>query len=1326
MNAAEQPRDRPSDEAFLDDAFDRIVRLLEDGLDPQADALLDGREDLRARVEELIRVAHEVAPASPDALPRISGFQVLQELGHGGMGAVYLARQETLGGRPVALKVLPASATLSARARERFLSEARAIAKLRHPHVVAIHDVLHEDGLYAYAMEWVDGGTLAEWIAGRSSEGTSTSVAVESVPFVCRVGIAVARALSAVHAAGLLHRDVKPSNILLRRDGTPLLSDFGLVREADSSLTVSQVGRFAGTVSYAAPEQLRGEAVDARSDIYALGVTLYHALALRLPFEAREPLAMLRRIEAGLALPLRKFNPRVPRDLETIVAKAMDADPARRYQTSGELADDLERLLAFQPIRARRAGPAVRTLKFMRRNRAAAVGTLLGGVATLALAAAVVTYVFFVPRWVARHVRDARLALLDPGQANNIVSTLYWGRINPYSAQQLEVRRRVFDRAIASYDAALRWAPFDEQIRTERAVVSAAREATAHSHPSRSRVAWGTRLVAPSLRDEGLYAFLTSDYPTAIETWSAWEQSRDPLAEPDALVDAALGILYLFDDQAPRAYPRLQQAVIAFPNVGFLLEYLADAAVKCGDVERAEKWLDEARRLERRDEQGAQLRIRAAILARQGRDAEAEAIFQCLAANTPAGLEYARFLESRGRLEEAVVQFAMCANQMPGDRVARAFVSAADRWWDSLADRHRLRRIRRALDESPSASESFLSVLRSYRTCVAVGAGANQSSDPGANPPPSSRHRFVTSLLLQLFSPLFSPNSSPSLQSCSLSELAERMEVDDMSLWNRMASYPRIVKDLHLATWRWPVLRPGTRSIDYVGASLSRSVAELRLRNARRRAVALATLALGVAASQNADGQCTTPPCFQGLGDLPGGAVNSYVFEISADGSTLVGRSPSANGTEAFRWNAIDGMVGMGDLAGGAFYSEARGVSGDGSIITGYSSSANGDRDAFRWTAQGGMVSIGDLPGGPFGSEGDEVSVDGTTIVGNSDAMAFRWTQADGMIGLGFIVGGNSSEARGVSLDGSVIVGHSTSVNAPTWPPFNEAFRWTQAGGMIGLGFLPGGAPLSDGTSVSGDGSIVVGYSSSSNGVYEAYRWTQMSGMVSIGDLPGGSFASIARDVSPDGSMIVGFGTSSIGSEAAIWDESPAAQRVVDVIAANGVIVPAGWVLTDATGIAINNSVVSICGYGINPQNNPEAWLARYTLSAPCEAPQVSQHPQSANPAPGANVNLNVTATGTSPLSYQWRKGGANLNDGASGCSSTISGATTATLTITNVSTTDNAVYDCVVTNACGSDTSDPATLTVPPGAAVPGDMDGNGAVNGDDIQDFVAALLTP
>ncbi|MEE9296531.1 MAG: protein kinase, partial [Phycisphaerae bacterium] len=157
--------DQPDpDQQFLDSVFERAVERVEDGLSVSTSDLLDGRDHLRGQVEELVRLARQVAIGPAPELPRLNDYTILSEIGSGGMGTVYLARQERLGGRPVALKILPPSAALSSRARERFATEARAIASLRHPNIVTVHDVIESRGVYAYAMEWVDGKSLAQLI----------------------------------------------------------------------------------------------------------------------------------------------------------------------------------------------------------------------------------------------------------------------------------------------------------------------------------------------------------------------------------------------------------------------------------------------------------------------------------------------------------------------------------------------------------------------------------------------------------------------------------------------------------------------------------------------------------------------------------------------------------------------------------------------------------------------------------------------------------------------------------------------------------------------------------------------------------------------------------------------------------------------------------------------------------------------------------------------------------------------------------------------------------------------------------------------------------
>lgn len=392
-----QPRPAEEDQEFLDDLLDRALAAIEEGRPLSISEVSAEHLHLRAGIDATLRLAREIAVGdSPstdsDDLPGVRGYSLLRELGRGGMGAVYLARQESLGGRLVALKTLPLSAATSSRARERFQNEANAVARLQHPGIVAVHDVVRDGATFAFAMDYVEGASLQSLIdamravggvagaAGREPTVADVrehlNAAPEAFPvggyatLICRWGIAIARALHEVHRAGLLHRDVKPSNILIRRDGAALLSDFGLVRD-ESSQIVTQGEHFVGTPAYASPEQLAAGTshLDARSDLYGLGATLHHALALQTPFEGRSTVAILKEIEAGRRRPLTRINPNLPEDLETIVAKAMDPEPARRYQTGAELADDLERLLTLRPIHARPTSAVYVVRKFVARNR---------------------------------------------------------------------------------------------------------------------------------------------------------------------------------------------------------------------------------------------------------------------------------------------------------------------------------------------------------------------------------------------------------------------------------------------------------------------------------------------------------------------------------------------------------------------------------------------------------------------------------------------------------------------------------------------------------------------------------------------------------------------------------------------------------------------------------------------------------------------------------------------------------------------------------------------------------------------------------------------
>ncbi|MFO0840469.1 MAG: protein kinase [Phycisphaerae bacterium] len=1236
-----------ADETFLDELFDRLVEACGDDAAPDLSALLDGREHLRARVAELLALARGVAGVDETHGPRIAGYAIQGKIGEGGMGAVYLARQERVSGRYVALKVLPAATTTS-RTRERFELEAAALARLRHPNVVTVHDVVSTPDCCAYAMEWIEGCSLADVIrrigegsasadrgkspasagqrAARGGAAASTGMARMDavreclgspegtirersyVSFVARVGMLIARALATVHAAGLIHRDVKPSNILLRCDGTPLLSDFGLVRDAEA--TITQPGSFAGTPGYAPPEQLRGETdkLDARADLYALGATLYHALALRLPLKGRNPAELLRQLERGGPAPLRKLNPKLPIDLETIVSKAMETDPVRRYQTAAELGEDLERLLTLQPIRARPAGMVTRSIKLVRRNRGAFVGVVAGGLSALAVAALLVVYFVLMPRWAAEYTREARLALLDPSQANSIVSVLYWGRINRQPDEELTKKAAALDVALKNYDAAIRLSPFDEDLKQERAIVAEARVGWASRTVSRGRgaardsrprgPAATSNLVGnahPRSRTKGLFAFLTDDYETAIREWTAYESARDPLAQPDPLESTALGVLYLFDDQPGRAYPRLRDAVRAFPNVGFLTTYLADAALKCGDVGDAERLLAQADSQPRFDTHRAAKRVQAGILAARGDFAQAEEGYRALTNAGPGMLEFARMLDRQGRVDEALDVY-LSAARLGGPVPMRAYRGALEEWWTGLTPARRMTEIRESLDCGLVGQRSLAVRLQVYADRLRFPLRLRPS--PSCQFTSCLRAPMPSCLLFDFFTTLHAAFASPSLQSLSLSELANRMEVNDMSLWNLSSSAPFWLKELRFAEWRFPNI-----TLLHETFQVSRQLYAAQVARRLSRAGALAgSIVLGAAvAVPSASGQCTSPPCFQGLGDLPGGATESFTRRISADGSTVVGIGAAANGRNAMRWRADIGMQSLGNLPGGPSVADrAQDVSPDGSVIVGSARSAAATCgaielcEAFRWTESGGMQPLGDLPGGCYGSYGVRVTDDGAKVltagIDNSQYRPGMWVSG-AMSAIVPSPGGGSYSAAAMTPDGSVLAGgwsHGIS----------DMFRWSAATGFQNLGDLPGGIVDGYATDITPDGQTIVGRGHSNNG-YEACRWDNGVGFTALGDLPGGAFNSFAYAISSDRSVICGYGTSALAQEAVVWRDGGAVERLADVLAEYGVSIPAGWVLNVAVDVTINGNVISLCGDGINPDGNPEAWIARYTLPSP-------------------------------------------------------------------------------------------------------------------------------
>jgi tetratricopeptide (TPR) repeat protein len=285
-------------------------------------------------------------------------YRIEGEIGRGGMGVVFRATDLTLG-RTVAIKVLRADWT-DEKARARLIREARTAANLRHDNVVTVYAVVNPGDAAPYlVMEHVQGTTLAALIRSRGmlEAGRAADVIVH-----------VARALEAAHDQGLIHRDVKPSNVLIESaSGRAKLSDFGLARSGDGDGSMTQEGFLAGTPTFMSPEQASGMRLDRRADVYSLGATLYEALTGEAPFRGA-PHMVFQQVTSEEPRPPRALFDRIPRDLETICLKAMSKEPARRYQTAAEFADDLLRWQRGEPIRARPVGNLERTWRWCRRR----------------------------------------------------------------------------------------------------------------------------------------------------------------------------------------------------------------------------------------------------------------------------------------------------------------------------------------------------------------------------------------------------------------------------------------------------------------------------------------------------------------------------------------------------------------------------------------------------------------------------------------------------------------------------------------------------------------------------------------------------------------------------------------------------------------------------------------------------------------------------------------------------------------------------------------------------------------------------------------------
>ncbi len=657
---------------------------------------------------------------------RLGDFELLREIGRGGMGVVYEARQVSLN-RPVALKLLPPGLGLTSQAVQRFQREAQAAAKLHHTHIVPVYAVGETDGSHYYAMELIDGQPLTAIVrelrgggsnllepaptrtAGETPEPMHDSVAAEATTSlggtslsdsssgsrrwfekVARLVAEVANALHYAHGRGIVHRDIKPANLLLASDGRLCVTDFGLAQVAqEPGMTVS--GSFLGTPAYMSPEQIAAGRikVDHRTDIYSLGTVLYELLTLERPFPGEGREQILAGIMTKEPKAPRRINPRIPQDLETICLKAIEKDPDRRYASAEAMAEDLRAYLGHGLITARRAGPVRRAAKWGRRHPVAV--TAAAGLVAIAAIAAILQSRTTGER-VQREVAEARV-LLGNGQYRQALAGVNEALDKaPASVEARGVLAQVllhiehYPEAVREANAVLEAEPDDW---TAHAVVATAASLGPIAGVDFEAHASAVERLAPRSADALYLRSLLTEDPREKSRLLDGALEIDP-SHALALAARASHLAENWKD-FPDAVATAERLIAVRPRSALGRRTLASVRSSAGDLDGATREIEKAIALDPADP--ANFELRAGLRSMRGENHEAvEDLGRAIEIDPLGGNAYvvrARYRRNLGSIDEAIADATQAIKINPDSPQANQILIRALKQDPSRTAEHR-------------------------------------------------------------------------------------------------------------------------------------------------------------------------------------------------------------------------------------------------------------------------------------------------------------------------------------------------------------------------------------------------------------------------------------------------------------------------------------------------------------------------------------------------------------------------------------------------------------------------------------------------------------